>query len=61
MTCDYRVKAVRLDKQTIDPDDSETLEDLITVAVNDAVAKAQETSSKRMGAVTGGLRVPGMF
>lgn len=61
MTCDYRVKAVRLDKQAIDPDDSETLEDLVTVAVNDAVAKAQETSSKRMGAVTGGLRVPGMF
>jgi DNA-binding YbaB/EbfC family protein len=61
MTCDYRVKSVRIDKQTIDPEDSETLEDLIVAAVNDAVGKAQETSNKRMGALTGGLRVPGLM
>jgi nucleoid-associated protein EbfC len=61
MTCDYRVNAVHLDKQAIDPEDSETLEDLIVAALNDAIGKAQDTSSKRMGALTGGLRIPGMM
>jgi hypothetical protein len=61
MTCDYRVKAVKLAKEAIDPEDAETLEDLIVIAVNDAVAKAQETSSRRMSGLTGGLRIPGMM
>ncbi len=61
MCCDYRVKSVKLDKQTVDPEDSEMLEDLIVVALNDAIAKAQETSSKRMSSVTGGMRIPGLM
>jgi hypothetical protein len=61
LTCDMRVKAVHVDKSAIDPDDPETLEDLVAVAVNDALGKAQETSSKRMSALTGGMRVPGLF
>jgi len=61
MTCDYRVKAVKLAKEAIDPEDAETLEDLIVIAVNDAVAKAQETSNRRMSGLTGGLRIPGMM
>jgi DNA-binding YbaB/EbfC family protein len=60
MTCDFRVTAVKVAAEAIDPDDAETLEDLIAVAVNDATAKAQEASAKRMGAVTGGMRIPGM-
>ena len=61
ITCDYRVQSVKVDKTAIDPEDAETLEDLIVVAVNDAIAKAQDTSGKRMGALTGGLRIPGMM
>jgi DNA-binding YbaB/EbfC family protein len=61
MSCDYRVKSVKLKKETIDPEDPEMLEDLIVVAVNDAVAKAQDTSSKRMSSVTGGMRIPGLM
>ena len=60
MSCDQRVKRVRIGKEAVDPDDLETLEDLVTVAVNDALTKATETSQKRMAAVTGGVRVPGM-
>ena len=60
MTCDFRVTAVRIAPEAIDPGDAETLEDLVAVAVNDATQKAQETSSKRMGALTGGLRIPGL-
>jgi len=60
MTCDFRVRKVTVAKEALDPDDAETLEDLLVVAFNDAVQKAQETSGARMGALTGGLRIPGL-
>lgn len=61
MTCDQRVKSVKIGKDAIDPEDPETLEDLVLVAVNDAIAKANEVSQKRMGSVTGGMRIPGLM
>ena len=61
MTADNRVKSVTIAKEAIDPQDAETLEDLIVVAMNDAVQKAQAASEKRMGAVTGGLKIPGLM
>jgi hypothetical protein len=60
MTADNRVTKVSLDKSVVDPDDVETLEDVIVAALNDARAKAEEFASKRMGSVTGGLKIPGM-
>jgi DNA-binding YbaB/EbfC family protein len=60
MTGDHRAKSVSIAPQAIDPDDPETLEDLIVVAMNDATAKVQEASEKRMSALTGGLRIPGL-
>lgn len=59
MTCDQRVKSVKLSKEAVDPDDVETLEDLVVVAVNDALTKSNETSQKRMASVTGGMHIPG--
>lgn len=61
MTCDQRVKAVKIDPEAVDPDDVETLEDLVTVAVNDAMTKSNETAQKRMGGLTGGMRIPGLM
>ncbi len=60
MTCEYRVTSIKVGKDAIDPDDAETLEDLLVVAVNDAVANAKAATEKRMSAVTGGMRIPGM-
>jgi nucleoid-associated protein EbfC len=60
ITCDQRVKRVTIGKDAVDPDDLETLEDLVTVAVNDALTKASEASQKRMASVTGGVRIPGL-
>jgi hypothetical protein len=57
---DHRVKAVKVKPEAVDPEDVETLEDLIVVATNDALRKVQELSSKRMGALTGGMRIPGL-
>lgn len=61
MTGDFRTKAVHVKPEVIDPQDAETLEDLLVVAINDAVAKVQELSGQKMGALTGGLRIPGLM
>jgi len=60
-TCDQRVKRVRIGKEAVDPEDVETLEDLVTVAVNDALGKASDAAQKRMASVTGGMRIPGLM
>lgn len=61
ITCDQRIKSVKIGKDAVDPEEVETLEDLVVVAVNDALAKAAETSQKRMSSVTGGMRIPGLM
>ena len=61
VSCDQRVKRVRIAKEAVDPEDAETLEDLVMVAVNDALEKANATSQQRMASVTGGMRVPGLM
>jgi nucleoid-associated protein EbfC len=60
MTGDFRVTKIALDRTVVDPEDIETLEDVIVAAFNDARAKAEEFAAKRMGSVTGGLKIPGM-
>jgi nucleoid-associated protein EbfC len=59
-TCDQRVKSVKIGKAAVDPEDVETLEDLIVVAINDALAKSTQASQERMASVTGGMRIPGV-
>ena len=61
VTCDQRVKSVVISKDAVDVNDLEMLEDLIVVAVNDALGKAGEVSQQRMAALTGGMRIPGLF
>lgn len=61
MTCDQRMKSIKIGKDAVDPDDIETLEDLVTVAVNDALTKASEKAQARMGGLTGGMRIPGLM
>lgn len=61
VSCDHRVRSVKIAPEAIDPQDAETLEDLIMVAMNDALKKVEETSQNRMGQLTGGLRIPGLM
>ena len=49
------VTAVKLDKEAVDPDDVEMLEDLIVAATNEALRKMEEESAKVMGNIAGGL------
>lgn len=52
------VKAVRLKREVVDPDDVEMLQDLLMAAINDAAEKAKALAEERMGNVTGGLDLP---
>jgi nucleoid-associated protein EbfC len=57
------VKSVKIDPRAVDPDDVESLEDLVVAAIRDAARAAQELSSETMGPLTGGLGglgLPGM-
>ena len=54
------VLEVKLQPEVVDPDDIEMLEDLIVAAINEAMGKADSEMEKRMGAVTGGMNLPGM-
>ena len=49
-----------IEKEVVDPDDVEMLEDLVLAAVNDALAKSQEMVASEMSKITGGLNIPGL-
>ena len=55
-----QLTSVKIDPEAVDPEDIEMLEDMIMAAVNEAVRGVNEIASKQMGAVTGGLNIPGM-
>ena len=52
--------AVTIDPSAVDPADLEMLQDLIVAAVNDALRASREVAEQRLGAVTAGLRIPGL-
>ncbi|MEX2431009.1 MAG: YbaB/EbfC family nucleoid-associated protein [Dehalococcoidia bacterium] len=54
------IESVTIDKSVVDPEDVEMLQDLVLAAVNEALGKSQELAAERMGAITGGLKLPGM-
>lgn len=59
VTGKMRVESITIDPEVIS-EDVELLQDLVTAALNEALDKAQEMASTRMGAVTGGLNIPGI-
>ena len=56
-----QVISIRIEKEVVDPEDVDMLQDLILAAVNDALAKSQEMVSSEMGKLTGGLNIPGLM
>ena len=55
------IKEISIKPEVVDPDDIETLQDLIIVAVNDVITQAEELMAEGMGSITGGLNIPGLF
>ena len=61
MTGRKSIKNLVIKPEVVDPDDIETLQDLIMVAVNDAVKQADDMMTEGMSELTGGLNIPGLF
>ena len=55
-----KIESIVLEKEVVDPDDVEMLQDLVLAAVNDALKKSQEMISAEMGKLTGGMNIPGL-
>ncbi|MDP9378951.1 MAG: YbaB/EbfC family nucleoid-associated protein [Chloroflexota bacterium] len=60
MNGQQQLQSVRIDPSIVDPEDVETLEDLMVAGVNEVIARSQELATQRMGVLTGGLKIPGM-
>ncbi len=56
-----QIVSIQIEKEVVDPEDVEMLQDLILAAINDALAKSQEMVSSEMGKLTGGLNIPGLM
>ncbi|MFN4896684.1 MAG: YbaB/EbfC family nucleoid-associated protein [Pseudomonadota bacterium] len=57
----YEVASVKIDPEACTPADVEVLEDMVRVAVNDAVQKVRKNTEDKLSSVTGGMGMPGMF
>ena len=53
--------AVTIDKEAVDPNDVDMLQDLVVAAVNEASRKVDEEMQGQLGAMTGGMNIPGLF
>ena len=61
ITGKLEVKSIDIKPEIVDPDDIETLSDVLCAAVNEAIKKVNETNSSEMSKVTGSLSLPGLF
>lgn len=55
------LQSIKIDPDAVDPEDVETLEDLVMAAVNEGIRKAEEMMTEGMSEVTGGINIPGLF
>ncbi|KKM01298.1 hypothetical protein LCGC14_1795850 [marine sediment metagenome] len=57
----HQILSIQIEKEVVDPEDVEMLQDLIIAAVNEALEKSQEMVSVEMNKLTGGLNIPGVM
>ncbi|MBA3947516.1 MAG: YbaB/EbfC family nucleoid-associated protein [Herpetosiphonaceae bacterium] len=55
------LRTLTIAQDAVDPEDVETLQDMIVAAFNDASKKAQDLSEQKLGGLTGGMNIPGLF
>jgi DNA-binding YbaB/EbfC family protein len=56
----FEVVSLQIEKEVVNPEDIEMLQDLVAAAVNEGIRKAQEMASAEMAKITGGLSIPGL-
>lgn len=54
------IVSIKIDREVINPEDAQMLEDLVLAACNEALRKSRELVQAEMGKITGGLRIPGL-
>jgi DNA-binding YbaB/EbfC family protein len=57
----FEILSLKIEKEVINPDDVDMLQDLIMAAVNEGIRKAQEMASAEMAKITGGMQIPGLM
>jgi nucleoid-associated protein EbfC len=57
----YELVKLAIEKEVVVPEDVEMLQDLVVVAVNEAIKKSQEMMQEEMAKITGGMNLPGLF
>ncbi len=55
------VQSIKIAPEVVDPEDIEMLQDMVMAAIADATKKAEELASAKMGPLTGGMNIPGLF
>ena len=56
----FNIVSIKIEKDVVNPEDIEMLQDLIAAAANEGIRKAQKMASTEMAKITGGLGIPGM-
>ena len=55
------IKSIQISPEIVDPDDIETLEDILIAGVNEAIKRVEGDASDEMSKITGSLNMPGLF
>ena len=55
------IQNIEIDPDVVDPDDVETLQDILVAGVNEAIKQVSDTNSAEMSKITGSLSMPGLF
>ena len=56
-----QIESIKIEKDVVNPNDVEMLQDLILAACNEALTKVQDQIKSEMAKVTGGMNIPGLF
>ena len=56
-----QIVSIDIEKEVVDPEDVDMLQDLIIAAVNDALQKSQDMVAEKMSKLTGGMNIPGLM
>ena len=59
--CDGSLASIKIDPAALNPSDAQVVEDMILIAVNQALAQAKEISNAELGKATAGFNLPGMM
>ena len=55
------LKSLKIDPEVVSKDDVEMLQDLVSAAINEATRKVDEAIQEKIGGLTGGMKLPGLF